>query len=114
MTDPIIIGYDPRSTAAGDVRPGAQARDAQGSGGQDRLLRRRVHEDLLPACSRAIELRSAVAELGDDVDVQTDAVVGDPAEVLVDLSQQIDLLVCGSRGDGPVRGVCWAACRAGS
>ena len=51
------------------------------------------------------ELGSAVAELGDDVDVEIDAVVGDPAEVLVDLSQHIDLLVCGSRGYGPVRGV---------
>jgi nucleotide-binding universal stress UspA family protein len=32
-------------------------------------------------------------------------VVGDPADVLVDLSQRIDLLVCGSRGYGPLRGV---------
>jgi nucleotide-binding universal stress UspA family protein len=51
------------------------------------------------------ELRSAVAELGDEVEVEIDAVVGDPAETLVDLSQHIDLLVCGSRGYGPVRGV---------
>jgi nucleotide-binding universal stress UspA family protein len=39
------------------------------------------------------------------VEVEIDAVVGDPAEVLVDLSRHIDLLVCGSRGSGPVRGV---------
>jgi nucleotide-binding universal stress UspA family protein len=51
------------------------------------------------------ELRSAVAQLGDDVEVEIDAVVGDPAEVLVDLSRHIDLLVCGSRGYRPVRGV---------
>lgn len=46
-----------------------------------------------------------MAELGDEVEIQIDAVVGDPAEILVDLSQHIDLLVCGSRGHGPVRGV---------
>jgi nucleotide-binding universal stress UspA family protein len=51
------------------------------------------------------ELRSAVAQLGDGVEVEIDAVIGDPAEVLVDLSRHIDLLVCGSRGYGPVRGV---------
>lgn len=51
------------------------------------------------------ELRSSVAELGDEVEVEIDAVVGDPAEILVDLSQHIALLVCGSRGYGPVRGV---------
>jgi nucleotide-binding universal stress UspA family protein len=41
----------------------------------------------------------------DGVEVEIDAVIGDPAEVLVDLSRHIDLLVCGSRGYGPVRGV---------
>jgi nucleotide-binding universal stress UspA family protein len=51
------------------------------------------------------ELRSAVAELGHEVEVEIDAAVGDPAEVLVDLSQYFDLLLCGSRGYGPVRAV---------
>jgi nucleotide-binding universal stress UspA family protein len=31
--------------------------------------------------------------------------VGDPAEVLVDFSKGVDLLVCGSRGYGPARAV---------
>lgn len=47
--------------------------------------------------------RRAVEELDDDVDVDVDAFVGDPAEVLVGLSEHLDVLVCGSRGYGPLR-----------
>jgi nucleotide-binding universal stress UspA family protein len=50
-------------------------------------------------------LRRAVAGLGDEVPVEVDAFVGDPGEVLVELSEHLDLLVCGSRGYGPVRAV---------
>jgi nucleotide-binding universal stress UspA family protein len=39
------------------------------------------------------------------VPVDVEALVGEPAEVLVDLSQHLDLLVCGSRGYGPARAV---------
>jgi nucleotide-binding universal stress UspA family protein len=49
--------------------------------------------------------RSELAELGADVPVDVEALVGEPAEVLVDLSQHLDLLVCGSRGYGPARAV---------
>jgi nucleotide-binding universal stress UspA family protein len=51
------------------------------------------------------ELRRVVSELPGDVPVEVDAFIGDPAETLVDLSAQLDLLVCGSRGYGPVRTV---------
>ncbi|MEA2331552.1 MAG: hypothetical protein QOH58_1690 [Thermoleophilaceae bacterium] len=52
------------------------------------------------------ELRRVVEqELDDDVPVEAEAVVGEPAELLVDISRNLDLLVCGSRGYGPVRGV---------
>jgi nucleotide-binding universal stress UspA family protein len=51
------------------------------------------------------ELRRVVSALGDDVPVEVDALVGDPAEVIVDVSDSLDLLVCGSRGYGPVRAV---------
>ena len=51
------------------------------------------------------ELRRVVSELPGDVPVEVDAFVGDPAETLIDLSAQLDLLVCGSRGYGPVRAV---------
>jgi nucleotide-binding universal stress UspA family protein len=50
-------------------------------------------------------LRAAVAELGDDVPSSVDAFIGDPAEVLIERSEQLDLLVCGSRGYGPLRAV---------
>ena len=50
-------------------------------------------------------LRAVVAELGDDVTVEVDAFVGDPADILIDLSERLDLLICGSRGYGPLRAV---------
>jgi nucleotide-binding universal stress UspA family protein len=50
-------------------------------------------------------LQRAVAELGDDVPVEVEALIGDPGEVLIDLSENLELLVSGSRGYGPVRAV---------
>ena len=51
-------------------------------------------------------LRAVVAELGDDVDdVEVDAFVGDPADILIGLSERLDLLICGSRAYGPFRAV---------
>jgi nucleotide-binding universal stress UspA family protein len=40
-----------------------------------------------------------------DTPIEVDVLVGEPAEVLVDISKGVDLLVSGSRGYGPVRGV---------
>ena len=51
------------------------------------------------------ELRGAIAALGNDVAVESDAFIEDPAEVLINVSQNLDLLVCGSRGYGPMRAV---------
>jgi nucleotide-binding universal stress UspA family protein len=50
-------------------------------------------------------LRRATDALGGDVTVETDAFVEDPADVLVRVSEYLDLLVCGSRGYGPLRAV---------
>ena len=50
-------------------------------------------------------LRSAIAELDAGVDMQVDAFVEDPADTLVRVSENLDLLVCGSRGYGPLRAV---------
>jgi nucleotide-binding universal stress UspA family protein len=50
-------------------------------------------------------LREVVAPLDGGVDVEVDAFVGDPAETLIGLSERLDLLVCGSRGYGPLRAV---------
>jgi nucleotide-binding universal stress UspA family protein len=49
--------------------------------------------------------RTAVAELEGGVAVQVDAFAEDPAQTLIAVSENLDLLVCGSRGYGPVRAV---------
>jgi nucleotide-binding universal stress UspA family protein len=55
---------------------------------------------------RALEAaREAVAELEGGVDTETKVFVGDPAATLVHVSGHLDLLVCGSRGYGPIRAV---------
>ena len=52
-----------------------------------------------------MKLEEEAAALGGEVPVTTEAFEGDPAEVLVDLSRGVDLLVLGSRGYGPLRSV---------
>ena len=54
----------------------------------------------------------AVAELGNGA--TGEAVAGVARDELVRLSEQMDLLVLGSRGYGPCAGPCWAAPRTGS
>jgi nucleotide-binding universal stress UspA family protein len=49
--------------------------------------------------------RAAVAELDGDVPVEVDALLGDAADVLTGISPHLDLLICGSRGYGPLRAV---------
>jgi nucleotide-binding universal stress UspA family protein len=50
-------------------------------------------------------LRDAVAEAVGDVPFDIDILAGDPAERLWLASADVDLLVCGSRGYGPLRAV---------
>jgi nucleotide-binding universal stress UspA family protein len=51
-------------------------------------------------------LSRAVAGLGEDVPIRAEAFVDeDPAETLIAVSEHLDLLVCGSRGYGPLRAV---------
>lgn len=50
-------------------------------------------------------LEAALGALGPDLDAEGDVVVARPVEALVELSGRVDLLVCGSRGYGPVRSV---------
>jgi nucleotide-binding universal stress UspA family protein len=50
-------------------------------------------------------LERALAELPGDVPATADARVGDPAVELASASRDLDLLVCGSRGRGPLRAV---------
>jgi nucleotide-binding universal stress UspA family protein len=58
----------------------------------------------------ALEVEKAVhhalAELnGGHVEAEIDTLVDDPADALVRISEHLDLLVCGSRGYGPLRAV---------
>jgi nucleotide-binding universal stress UspA family protein len=68
---------------------------------------RRDPEDVVGEHRLAAEsaLRRAVDELGADVTVEVEALIGDPVQLLVTASEQLDLLVCGSRGYGPLRAV---------
>jgi nucleotide-binding universal stress UspA family protein len=51
-------------------------------------------------------LRAALARLDGDVPIEAETVVDrDPAEPLLRASEHLDLLVCGSRGYGPLRSV---------
>ena len=71
------------------------------------------HDELSPSVDEAArgrlgreqELRDAVAALGDGLDVEVDILVNEPADGLVAASEQVDLLVMGSRGLGPKRAV---------
>jgi nucleotide-binding universal stress UspA family protein len=72
--------------------PARDRRDPEDVEGEHRL-----------AAERA--LRRAVDELGADVPVEVEALIGDPVELLAAASEHLDLLVCGSRGYGPVRAV---------
>ena len=48
---------------------------------------------------------AAAAELADDIQVEPALLEGDPAQTLAEHSEQLDLLVLGSRGYGPLRSV---------
>jgi nucleotide-binding universal stress UspA family protein len=61
----------------------------------------------LEAERRAIQARleQALTELPEGVPAIADARVGDPAVELIAASHELDLVVCGSRGRGPLRAV---------
>jgi nucleotide-binding universal stress UspA family protein len=50
-------------------------------------------------------LRRETEALADNVLLEVDAFVEDPADVLIRVSEHLDLIVCGSRGYGPLRAV---------
>ena len=50
-------------------------------------------------------LRRALEALPDGIEVETEIHVDDPADVLLRVSEHVGLLVCGSRGYGPLRSV---------
>jgi nucleotide-binding universal stress UspA family protein len=50
-------------------------------------------------------LERAAAALPPGVEVETELDVADPAETLIRISEHVDVLVCGSRGYGPIRSI---------
>jgi nucleotide-binding universal stress UspA family protein len=83
------LGMSLHAEAPAEGRFGKSAEDVEG-------------EYMLQAERRA---REEVGALGGDVPVEVEVLAGDPARVLVELSESFDLLVCGSRGYGPMRAV---------
>jgi len=71
------------------------------------------HDELSPAVDEAArgrlgreqDVRDAVAAVAGDLDTDVDILVNEPADGLVAASEQVDLLVMGSRGLGPKRAV---------
>jgi nucleotide-binding universal stress UspA family protein len=51
------------------------------------------------------ELESAIATIDAEPGVEAEFTVGDPGQILAEASQQLDLLVVGSRGYGPMHAV---------
>jgi nucleotide-binding universal stress UspA family protein len=71
------------------------------------------HDELSPSVAEAArgrlgrehELREAVAQVAGDLDADVDILVNEAADGLVAASEQVDMLVMGSRGLGPKRAV---------
>ncbi|MEA2291557.1 MAG: hypothetical protein QOF17_577 [Solirubrobacteraceae bacterium] len=75
--------------APAEGRRGKTVEDAEGE--HMLALRRRIQAD--------------VEALGAGPEVEVDVMGGDPADALIHVSAHLDLLVCGSRGYGPLRAV---------
>ena len=74
------------------VKPGLSA-DASAGPTRDTVERSRAHVEAT--------LTDAIAELAHDVKADGEVMVDDPADALLSVSQNVDLLVMGSRGYGP-------------
>ena len=75
-------------------------------GGGDPFTPATTFGDVASEARAAAEAAVEQATAGDkDLDVEPDVSVGDPAEFLIAASQNLQLLICGSRGYGPQRAV---------
>jgi nucleotide-binding universal stress UspA family protein len=75
------------------ARPAREGIDVEDVEGARKLAAERAAREALAAVD------------GRDVNAEIDALVDDPADALVHVSEHLDLLVCGSRGYGPLRAV---------
>jgi nucleotide-binding universal stress UspA family protein len=91
-----VVALDPKH--AEEQSPGLMA---QAHGEHDPSEDRYVRDRLVGTDA----LQAAVAELGADVEVETDVLFQDPLDALTAASQRTDLLVIGSRGYGPAKAV---------
>jgi nucleotide-binding universal stress UspA family protein len=96
-----------RAGAKVRVLHAAKERGTTGSfGGGNPTVPATTYEELASAVRVSAE--RAVAEATADhggVEVEPDVSVGDPADFLIAASENVDLLICGSRGYGPARAV---------
>ena len=75
-------------------------------GGGDALTPAARYEEFTSALRVSAEQAVEAATSGvSDVEIEPDVSVGDPADFLIAASEQLDLLICGSRGYGPARAV---------
>jgi nucleotide-binding universal stress UspA family protein len=105
LEDAIVLAR--RSGAKLRVLHAAKPRGLSGTfGGGDPMTPATTYEELASAvrvrAERAVEEATAGMT---GIDVEPDVSVGDPADFLIAASEQLDLLICGSRGYGPVRAV---------
>jgi nucleotide-binding universal stress UspA family protein len=96
-----------RSGAKLRVLSAAKERGITGTyGGGDPLTPATRYDELASALRVSTEQAVEAATSGvSDVDIESDVSVGDPGDFLVAASEQLDLLICGSRGYGPARAV---------
>jgi nucleotide-binding universal stress UspA family protein len=96
-----------RSGAKLRVLHAAKPRGLSGTfGGGDAMTPATTYEELASAVRVRAERAVDEATAGQTgVDVDPDVSVGDPADFLIAASERLDLLICGSRGYGPVRAV---------
>jgi nucleotide-binding universal stress UspA family protein len=90
-----ITVLDPEHAHEGAGLMAAQHRDTSPEAGE--AARRRLDAE--------VEVRDAVAGAADGIDSEVDVLVNDPADGLVAASENVDLLVMGSRALGPKRAV---------
>ena len=75
-------------------------------GGGDPLTPATRYEELVVTLRVSAEQAVEAATSGvSGLEIEPDVSVGDPAEFLIAASEQLDLLICGSRGYGPARAV---------
>jgi nucleotide-binding universal stress UspA family protein len=75
-------------------------------GGGDAMTHATTYEEIGSSMRAKAERAVADATAGTtDVEIEPDVSVGDPGDFLIAASENVDLLVCGSRGYGPARAV---------